>query len=517
MKSALRLMCFFFLITTQFSCSTGDKEVVTPTITIDIKLDIPTMLSRFDLIDRDDLIPSEFVLAYGDEFANADGVVWVDGNNREGVVWVDGIFYDSVIWVDGNFYVIEPSPSPEDSFSYYKIPDFKLAVLSHDGFELVGASVVWVDNQFQFSAELSEGDYAFGIVAQKELDVLQYLNIKNLDTGALESFTLISYLTAAHINKSVTALITSMGNSSRPIGSVTVEDTNGNAIILDTPLEAFEDGDLFGIPDELDELFSLNEIDETAPLTTITSSPDNPSNEQEATFTFEANQPATFECKLDDEEFEECTSPKTYSDLSEGTHTFYVKATDLANNEEEAPVSYEWDIILVHEFSISLSNEYNLVGFQMKDSFDSASDVCDSISPIAGAIVYQGYFADEYDCATCPDSGTCTDFLFVAGEAHFIYVESSTTLTLTGEEHVIDDDIANFNWTVGDNFIGGIAKGDVGNWLDELTVLGITVDSVSWWDAGASWWESICADFVCESTSIYPLKGYDVHVTEIEY
>ena len=53
-----------------------------------------------------------------------------------------------------------------------------------------------------------------------------------------------------------------------------------------------------------------------------------------ATFTGEAG--GTFQCKLDSGSFAACTSPKAYSGLSQGSHTFQVKQTDAAGNTGHA-------------------------------------------------------------------------------------------------------------------------------------------------------------------------------------
>ncbi|MBU0667888.1 S-layer homology domain-containing protein, partial [Patescibacteria group bacterium] len=39
-----------------------------------------------------------------------------------------------------------------------------------------------------------------------------------------------------------------------------------------------------------------------------------------------------------------CASPKTYSDLVEGSHSFKVRATDSASNTDSTPASYSWTI-----------------------------------------------------------------------------------------------------------------------------------------------------------------------------
>ena len=87
--------------------------------------------------------------------------------------------------------------------------------------------------------------------------------------------------------------------------------------------------------------FSVNT---TLPETSINSSPASLINSSSASFSFSADESATFQCKLDSGSYASCTSPKNYTGLADGNHTFYVKATDLANNEEPAPVSYNFTV-----------------------------------------------------------------------------------------------------------------------------------------------------------------------------
>ncbi|HMT20085.1 MAG TPA: hypothetical protein PKE20_02380, partial [Promineifilum sp.] len=82
--------------------------------------------------------------------------------------------------------------------------------------------------------------------------------------------------------------------------------------------------------------------DTTPPDTSIDSNPTDPSNSANADFTFSADEPGTFECQLDGGGWAACTSPKNYTGLADGSHTFKVRATDTANNTDPSPASYTW-------------------------------------------------------------------------------------------------------------------------------------------------------------------------------
>jgi Chitobiase/beta-hexosaminidase C-terminal domain/Bacterial Ig-like domain len=87
-------------------------------------------------------------------------------------------------------------------------------------------------------------------------------------------------------------------------------------------------------------------VDNTNPLApTITASPPNPSNSAAPSFSFTGEPGATFQCQLDGGGFSACTSPKPYSGLTAGSHTFQVRQTDTAGNQGPA-ASYTWTIDL---------------------------------------------------------------------------------------------------------------------------------------------------------------------------
>jgi hypothetical protein len=88
-------------------------------------------------------------------------------------------------------------------------------------------------------------------------------------------------------------------------------------------------------------------IDTVKPDTNITAQPSNPTNSASGSFSFNGSEPggcgvASFECKLDGAGFTTCTSPKSYSGLADGSHTFQVRAIDAAGNTDATPASFSW-------------------------------------------------------------------------------------------------------------------------------------------------------------------------------
>jgi len=87
-------------------------------------------------------------------------------------------------------------------------------------------------------------------------------------------------------------------------------------------------------------------IDTADPKTTIGSTkPANLTNSTSASFSFSSSESnSTFKCKLDSGDYEDCSSTKQYTGLTQGSHTFSVKAIDQAGNEDETPEGYTWTI-----------------------------------------------------------------------------------------------------------------------------------------------------------------------------
>jgi hypothetical protein len=85
--------------------------------------------------------------------------------------------------------------------------------------------------------------------------------------------------------------------------------------------------------------------DTTPPQTSITSKPPEVTTSTSAKFNFAANENGvSFECKLDDGSWIECSPPQTYGSIETGEHEFLVRATDTAENVDRTPASAEWTV-----------------------------------------------------------------------------------------------------------------------------------------------------------------------------
>ncbi|XXF76448.1 Ig-like domain-containing protein [Myxococcaceae bacterium GXIMD 01537] len=81
------------------------------------------------------------------------------------------------------------------------------------------------------------------------------------------------------------------------------------------------------------------------PETTLTSTPPSSTPSGSATFEFTSNEsPVTYECSLDGAPFMPCTGPASYTGLSDGAHTFEVRAVDSGGNVDPSPAAYSWTV-----------------------------------------------------------------------------------------------------------------------------------------------------------------------------
>ena len=87
-------------------------------------------------------------------------------------------------------------------------------------------------------------------------------------------------------------------------------------------------------------------IDLTRPNTTITARPPASTRSRSATFRFTSNEAGSkFQCRHMSGPWTACSSPKTYTGLGVGMHTFRVRAIDAAGNMDASASVDTWRII----------------------------------------------------------------------------------------------------------------------------------------------------------------------------
>src|SRR5437763_8800478 len=86
-------------------------------------------------------------------------------------------------------------------------------------------------------------------------------------------------------------------------------------------------------------------VDATPPDTTLSGGPVAPTAATSASFGLASNEAgSSFECRLDGGAWGACTSPKSYSGLASGSHTFDARAIDQAGNVDASPATRTWTI-----------------------------------------------------------------------------------------------------------------------------------------------------------------------------
>ncbi len=121
--------------------------------------------------------------------------------------------------------------------------------------------------------------------------------------------------------------------------------------------------------------------DTTPPDTTITSGPSNPTESTSASLAFSSSESgSTFQCKMDAGSWAACTSPKSYSGVSTGSHAFSARATDAAGNTDGSPATWTWTVSQPsadHQPTAAYSYSPSAPAVGQAVSFDASASVCD--------------------------------------------------------------------------------------------------------------------------------------------
>jgi hypothetical protein len=85
--------------------------------------------------------------------------------------------------------------------------------------------------------------------------------------------------------------------------------------------------------------------DTVAPRTILGKTPKKRTTKRTAKFTWTANEPAIFECRLDKGPTRACASPFRVRVKAGKRHTLRVTAIDAAGNVEARPESFSWKVL----------------------------------------------------------------------------------------------------------------------------------------------------------------------------
>jgi hypothetical protein len=120
----------------------------------------------------------------------------------------------------------------------------------------------------------------------------------------------------------------------------------------------------------------------TVPKPTLTATPStSPTSSTSQSFSFTSTVPgAKFECKLDAAAFATCTSPKSYTDLAAGSHSFQVRAVDKSKTSD--PASYSWTVDFIAPPAPSITakpsnpSDLTVPSFSFTDSESGVNFLC---------------------------------------------------------------------------------------------------------------------------------------------
>jgi Bacterial Ig-like domain len=155
-----------------------------------------------------------------------------------------------------------------------------------------------------------------------------------------------TWLAGAHsLNNTITP--TSTNGSSQSVATLN-PDAN---LAANTTYEVMIVGGSSGVKDVNGSALSANKSwtfkTVTPPETTIdsTTGPTGTVASDSASFAFSSSKSnTTFKCSLDGSTFAACTSPMSYSSLSQGEHTFRVRAIDASGTQDPTPASRSWAV-----------------------------------------------------------------------------------------------------------------------------------------------------------------------------
>jgi hypothetical protein len=175
--------------------------------------------------------------------------------------------------------------------------------------------------------------------------------------------------------------------------------------------------------------------DTTPPTTTLVSTPPLTNYRLNAAFTFSANDPtASYECSMDGGTYSSCASGVSYSNLSNSSHTFAVRARDSVGNADLTPATYTWTQLAHQTLALySMNNTSPLLDRSLYGSSNLSSN--SGTTGATGAFL-QGI---NYSAGSSQFSSVATNSALEAGNSQLtieVFVKF-TTLPAKSAQHML--------------------------------------------------------------------------------
>jgi hypothetical protein len=166
--------------------------------------------------------------------------------------------------------------------------------------------------------------------------------------------------------------------------------------------------------------------------TTITSKPASSTSSTSASFSFTSNLGGSaFQCRLDSGSWAACGSPKSYSGLAAGSHTFHVAAVDGIGRVDPTPASYTWSIIATPGPAKTLV----VAGLPNPFVAGAAHSVAVTAHDTNGARA-TGYRGTIHFTSSDTKAGLPANYTFTAADAGLHVFSTAVTLKTAGTQSV---------------------------------------------------------------------------------
>jgi hypothetical protein len=171
-------------------------------------------------------------------------------------------------------------------------------------------------------------------------------------------------------------------------------------------------------------------VDTQPPETTITSGPaDGSTTGPGVTFNFTSSETgSTFECSLDSGPFLPCTSPQTLS-LSNGSHTFGVRAIDAVNNIDPNPATRTWTVDAIPPAVTSVTSTTSNGVYGVGATINVMVNFSESVTLTGGSLQVNLNSGATVTIATLSGVSASGSYVVVAGQNASDLDSSSLTLT----------------------------------------------------------------------------------------